>query len=50
VTNVTRDESWVTTAEMMAYDDEQDHDYGANGADGSVFAARLHWNRPRRRV
>ena len=39
VTNVTPEETWVTAAEWMQPRGAEKH-----GSDGSVFAARIHWN------
>ena len=50
VTDVSPDETWVTVAELM-------QTWGPNhvmpvtnkyGSDGSVFVARIHWNKPNR--
>ena len=43
VTDVSPDETWVTDAEIMLHKDVEKY-----GSDGSVFAARIHWNKPNR--
>ena len=46
ITDVSRDETWVTVSEWM-----QPHPQKINkqyGADGSVFVARIHWDKPNR--
>lgn len=40
VTDISKDETWVTVAELMRPGVEK---YGANG---NVFVARIHWNEP----
>lgn len=43
VTDVSRDETWVTVSEWM-----QPEGCDKYGSDGSVYAARIKWNRPNR--
>jgi hypothetical protein len=43
VTNVGLNETWVTVSEWM-----QPHGVEKYGSDGSIFVARIHWNRPNR--
>jgi len=45
ITHVSKDETWVTTAEWMQPHPQEIEKYGA---DGSVFVARIHWNKPNR--
>jgi len=41
VTEVSRDETWVTVSEWMQPEGVEKY-----GSDGSVFVARIHWKRP----
>ena len=41
VTDISRDETWVTTSEWM-----QPQGVERYGSDGSVYIARIHWNKP----
>lgn len=43
VTDVSKDETWVTTSEWM-----QPRGVEKYGSDGSVFVARIHWDKPNR--
>ncbi|XOV94337.1 MAG: sialidase family protein [Bacteroidota bacterium] len=43
VTDVSPNETWVTVSEWM-----QPHGVEKYGSDGSVFVARIHWNKPNR--
>ena len=43
VTDISRNETWVTVAEWM-----QPRGVEKYGSDGSVFIARIHWNKPNR--
>ncbi len=45
VTEVSRDETWVTVAEWM-----QPKGVEKYGSDGSVYVARIHWSRPNTNV
>lgn len=52
VTNISKDETWVTVAEWMQTWGPK-HAMPVNnkyGSDGSVFVARIHWNKPNRAV
>lgn len=41
ITNINENETWVTAAELMTGNGEEEH-----GAEGNVFVARLRWNTP----
>jgi hypothetical protein len=43
VTNISPEETWITVAEWMQPKGVEKH-----GSDGSVFVARIHWNKPNR--
>ena len=43
VTDINKNETWVTVSEWM-----QPHGVEKYGSDGSVYVARIHWNRPNR--
>jgi hypothetical protein len=45
VTDVSRDETWVTVSEWMQPEGVEKY-----GSEGAVFAARIHWNKPNRNV